>query len=189
MGRAKAAILSLLYTHADRSFYGREIARLTGLPHGQVPRELGRLIKTGLLTRERHGQQVHYQANRESPIFEEVHSLIVKTSGVADVLRDGLRDLADGIEAAFIYGSFARGEERESSDVDVLVIGNVGFRAVVTACRGARERIRREVNPTVMRRDEFRRRVADGDPFLLGVLGKPKIMLIGDDHELARLGS
>ncbi|MBD3174200.1 MAG: hypothetical protein GF320_03390 [Armatimonadia bacterium] len=189
MGKAKAGILSLLYTHADQAFYVREITRLTGLPHGQVPRELGRLTEAGLLTRRRRGQQVFYQANHESPIYEEIRSLIVKTSGVGDVIRESLDPLADEIDFAFIYGSFARGEEREGSDVDVLVIGDVGFRGVVAAMGPAQRRIGREVNATVMTSDELEDRVGESDPFLLNVLEKPKIMLMGDDDELRRVGS
>lgn len=189
LGRAKAAILALLFTRADQAFYGREISRLTGLPHGQVPRELARLVDVGLLTRVRRGREVYYQANRRSPVFNEVRALMVKTRGVGDALRDGLRGLGDRVELALVYGSFARGEERAGSDVDVLVIGPASFAETVLALREARERIGREVNATVFSREEFRTKALEGHSFVSDVLTRPKIMLIGEERELAELAT
>lgn len=189
LGRAKAAILALLFTRADQTFYGREISRLTGLPHGQVPRELARLVRTGLVTRVRRGREVYYQANPESPVFGEVRGLMVKTRGVGDALRDGLLSLGERVEFAMIYGSFARGEEHAGSDVDVLVIGSAGFAETVHALRQARERIGREVNATVFASQEFRTRALADDAFVCEVLARPRIMLIGDEHELVALAT
>jgi predicted nucleotidyltransferase len=189
MGRAKASILALLFTHVDRSFYGREIARATGLAHGQVPRELARLVQCGLVTRSRRGREVYYQASRSSPVFDEIRGLVVKTRGVADVLREGLLAVAGGIDCAFVYGSFARGEEEASSDVDLMVVGEAGFGEVVIALGDARGRLGRELNPTVLSADEFRRRASGGDPFLAEVLRRPKLMLMGDEDALRGLGA
>src|SRR6266487_5654010 len=110
--KGRRELLALLFTHSDRSFYLRQIIRLLGIGQGVVQRELSRLSKAAVITRTRVGSQVHYQANRESPVFSELKSLMVKTAGVAEVLRDSLAGLAEQIDAAFVFGSFSRAEDR-----------------------------------------------------------------------------
>ena len=179
--------MGLLFSHTDRSYYLREIVRETGAGHGAVQRELGHLLRVGLVTRTARGREVFFQANRASPIFPELHSLMVKTVGVADALREALAPFADRVKVAFIYGSFASGEERAESDVDVMIVGEVGFDEIVSALRPAQERIGREVNPSVFAPDEWRRRVADHDHFITSVLREEKLFVIGNEHDLGGL--
>jgi len=179
--------LALLFSHADQSFYLREIARMVGTGHGAVQRELAQLLKAGLVTRTRRGREVFYQANRASPVFPELHGLIVKTVGVADVLREALAPLAERVRVAFIYGSFAKGEERAESDVDIMVVGDVDFGEAVSALRPAQDRIGREVNPSVFAPEEWRRRVAGGDHFITTIQREEKLFLIGDEQDLRGL--
>ena len=188
LGKVRTAVLALLFSHADQSYYLREIVRMTGAGHGAVQRELAHLLKAGLVTRTSRGREVFYQANRASPIFPELHGLIVKTVGVADVLREALAPLADRVQVAFIYGSFAKGEERAESDVDAMVIGDVDFGEVVSALRPAQDRLAREVNPSAFAPDEWRRRVADQDHFVTTILREGKLFLVGDERDLAELG-
>lgn len=156
---------------------------------GAVQRELAQLVRAGLVTRTRKGNQVYYQANRKSPVFAEVRSLMVKTVGIADVLRAGLAAVADGIRVAFIYGSVARGDETSESDVDVMVVGDVTFGEVVSALLPAQEALGREVNPSVYPVGEFTVRVASGDHFLRSVLADRKAFLVGGECELRELGA
>jgi predicted nucleotidyltransferase len=186
-GKVRSAVLALLFSHADQSFYLREIARAIGTGHGAVQRELAQLLKAGLVTRYRRGREVFYQANRASPVFPELHGLIVKTVGVADVLREALAPLAERVRVAFIYGSFAKGEERAESDVDIMVVGDVDFGEVVSALRPAQDRIGREVNPSVFAPEEWRRRVAGGDHFITTIQREEKLFLIGDEQDLRGL--
>ena len=186
-GKVRSAVLALLFSHADQSFYLREIARMVGTGHGAVQRELAQLLRAGLVTRTRRGREVFYQANRASPVFPELHGLIVKTVGVADVLREALAPLAERVRVAFIYGSFAKGEERAESDVDIMVVGDVDFGEVVSALRSAQDRIGREVNPSVFAAEEWRRRVAGGDHFITTILREEKLFLIGDEQDLRGL--
>jgi len=188
-GKARRAVLALLFGHSGRSFYLREIARTTGLGVGPVQRELARLTGGGLLVRREIGNQVHYQANRTSPIFEELRGLMVKTAGVADVLKDALAPLSDSIELAFIYGSIAQGRETPSSDVDLMVIGDTTFGAVAAALRSAERTLGREVNPTVFPSAEISARIASGHPFVRNVLAGPRILLVGDQDGLAGLAT
>ena len=141
-----------------------------------------------MITRTRVGSQVHYQANRRSPVFSELKSLMVKTAGVAEVLRDSLAGVAEQIDVAFVFGSFARKEDRASSDVDLMVVGAVSFGDVVSALQSAQKETGREVNPAVFSAEEYRTKARSKDRFVGSVLNSSKIFLIGGENELRRLG-
>ncbi|MGB6067144.1 MAG: nucleotidyltransferase domain-containing protein, partial [Desulfomonilaceae bacterium] len=145
-----------------------------------VQRELENLVNAGLVIRRQRGNQVYYQANSKSAIFSELKSLMIKTAGVADVLREALIPLQDRITAAFIYGSFAKGTETAASDVDVLVIGDVKFSEIVDILGPAQESTAREVNPSVYPAGEFITKVSEGHHFVTSLINEPKIFLIGD---------
>jgi len=185
--RNRRAILGLLFGHADEAFYLRQIVRALGGGVGAVQRELKQLADVGIIRREVRGNQVYFQANPDCPIFEELKSLAAKTAGVADVLRASLGPLADRIELAFVYGSAAQATQTRSSDVDVLVVGDVSFGDVVAALGPAQETLQREVNPTVYPAAEFQAKLAAGHHFLTRVVRQPKTFLIGGENELAGL--
>ncbi len=186
-GGVRCDVLSLLFTHTQESFYLRQIQRILDSSHGAVYRELGNLVKIGLVVRVSQGKQVYYQANSDSPIFNEIRGLIVKTAGVADVLRSALAPFADQLSAAFIYGSFARGEELSGSDVDVMLIGDIAFGDVVSAFRPVQDKLGREINPSVFTQTEFISNVANQEHFITTVMNAPKIMLLGEESELRRV--
>ncbi len=185
--KTRRAVLSLLYSHVDDSFYLRQIVRAAGVGLGAVQRELKQLSDAGIIQRMVRGHQVYYQANSRCPIFGELKTLVVKTVGVGAVLQAALAPLADRITVAFIYGSFASNEERHDSDLDVLIVGKVTFGEIVSSLRDAQETIGREINPTVYPSAEFRSKLAAGHHFLNTVLKGPMLFLIGDERELARL--
>jgi len=180
-------VLGLLLLHPEESLHGREVARRTGLPAGTLPRALKRLASVGLLTQEKRGNQTLYQANRQSPIFSELAGILRKTSGLADVLVNALALLSDKIEVAFIFGSVARGAETSGSDVDMFIIGAVDFGAVVEALYPAQQQLAREINPKVYSVREWRNKLKEQQPFVMDVLAKPKIFVVGGDNELAEL--
>jgi predicted nucleotidyltransferase len=186
-GKTRREVLALLFSHADQSFYVRQLVRHVQAGMGAVQRELKRLADAGVVVRQVRGQQVFYQANRQSPVFSELQGLLVKTVGIADVLRAALSKLADRIRVAFLYGSMVTGSARSDSDVDVLVVGEVSFGEIVSALGSAQDRLGREVNPSVYPQREFRRKLAQHHHFLTSVLREPKVFLVGDEHELARL--
>ncbi len=186
-GKAQQLVLGLLFVRPDESFYMREIVRATQVGQGAVQRELQRLAEAGIIHRTVRGRQVYYQANRACPVFAELQGLVVKTAGVGDVLRSALSPLKDRIEVAFIFGSFAAGAPRKNSDVDVLIVGEVSFADVVTSFGSAQQRLGRDLNPSVFPAAEFRTKLSTGHHFLTSVVREPKIFLIGDDRELARL--
>lgn len=186
-GRSMRAVLGLLFNHPEQAFYLREIARAAGTTPSSLQRELAALTAAGLILREARGHQVYFRANAASPLFQELRGIVVKTFGVADVLRDALAPLARRIRAAFVYGSLARGEARPESDVDVMVIGEVTFADVVESLSAAEASLRRSVNPTVYPGVEFSGKATAGNAFLAGVLEAPKIFLIGGEGELREL--
>jgi predicted nucleotidyltransferase len=187
-GQGRRSILALLYGHTDERFYLREIARRAGTGIGATQSELRQLTDAGLIHRVRRGHQVYYQANRENPIFAELKSILAKTSGIRDVLNEGLAPLADRVKLAFVYGSIASGEETESSDVDLMVVGEVSFAEVVSTLSDIESKLGREVNPTVYGPREFREKLAAKNHFLSTVAKEKKLFVIGDERELRRLG-
>ena len=172
-------VLGLLLLRPDEALYGREIARRTGLPHGTLNRELVNLAQVGLLKRERRGNQVLYRADPGCPVFQEVASILRKTSGLADVLAEALTPLAGKIRVALVFGSMARGATRAGSDIDVLLVGELDFAEGVKALYPAQEVLGREINPVIYPVAEFRRKRAADDPFLRDVLDHEKLFLIG----------
>jgi hypothetical protein len=185
-GAARQAVLGLLFENADRRFYLRQIVGRLGLGTGVVQRELLRLTRCGILVRTVEGRQTYYQANPHCPVFSELRGLVRKTLGVAGILRAALEPLAGRIRVAFLYGSMASGQERVSSDVDVMVIGDaLSVGEVVSALSEAQRQLGREVNPSVYSTAEFSRKASAGQHFLRSVLAGPRILLIGDENELA----
>ena len=181
-------VLCLLLLHPERALHVREIARLTGTTAGTLNKELTRLHAAGLLSRERVGNQMRYEANRASPIHAELAGILRKTIGLADVLADALAPMAPTISAAFVFGSMARASETSGSDVDVMLIGPLTFGDAVRQLYPAQTMLGREINPKVFGAEEWRARLKAKDPFIREVLAQPKIFLIGNDDELEKLG-
>ena len=179
-------VLGLLLLHPDEALHGREIARRTGLPSGTLTRELVRLAHVGLLKREKRGNQFVYSAERTSPVFEELASILRKTSGLAEVLAQALGPAEDRIKIAFIYGSLARGQERAGSDIDLIVVGDIGFADAVKLLHASQRVLGREINPKVYSLKEWAAKRSAPDAFLRDVLPKPKIFVIGTEDELAK---
>ena len=186
-GKTRRAVLALLYGHPDESFYLRQLARMTDVGMGSLQRELKQLSEAGIIQRSEIGRQAFFRANPDCPIYPELRDLIIKTFGVADVLRQALADLADKIEIAFIFGSIVSGGFNQSSDVDVMVIGGISFSDVIPALAPAQEILAREINPSVYPPAEFKTRLSEKRHFLNSVLDAPKIFIIGNKHELNEL--
>lgn len=183
-GRTRRAVLALLYGHPDESFFLRQVARATGSGLGSVQRELKRLSDAGIIARVEHGRQVYYRANRQSPIFGELQGLVMKTVGLADVLRETLSSVAEEVDVAFVYGSQATGEATASSDVDLLVVGDADEMRLHRAVREAEKHLGRSVNYTLLSRREFARRRKEKGGFLARVLAGPKIPVLGAADEV-----
>lgn len=180
-------VLGLLLLNPDTAYHVRELARLTGTAAGTLHKELTKLTAGGVLRRQEVGNQVRYSANRDCPVFEELASILRKTSGLVDVLAAALSSVENKIILAFVFGSLARGEQQSKSDVDVMLVGRLGFADAVQLLYPAQATLRREINPVVYSRNEFRRRAADDDAFIREVLSKPKLFIVGNEDELGKL--
>jgi predicted nucleotidyltransferase len=188
-GQTRREVLGFLYSQPDKPFYLRELARHAGTGLGAVQREVGKLSEAGILRRSVRGNQVFYQANQNSPIFQELRSIISKTAGTHDILREALFPLRERIRVAFVYGSVARHEEGANSDVDLMVVGDVPFTEIVAVTTPMQERLGREINPAVYPLAEFQSKLKAKNHFLKSVLRQKKLFILGDENELAGLAS
>jgi predicted nucleotidyltransferase len=186
-GKTRQAVLALLYGQADTSFYTKQILDAVKTGRGTVQRELKNLTDAGIIIREVQGRQVYYRANEKCLIFNELKSIVRKSFGVADVLRQSLAPRADKVRLAFIFGSVARSADDRRSDIDVIVVGGLSFGDVVSLLSPAEEKLGREVNPVVYPIAEFKKKVKEDHHFVKTVLEGEKIFLIGDEDELGRL--
>jgi predicted nucleotidyltransferase len=183
--RGQQRVLAVLFGNPGRSFYANEIIARAGGGTGAIQRELARLEGAGLVTVTRVGKQKHYQANPDAPVYAELRGLVLKTAGLADVLREALAPLASEVRAAFVFGSIAKREDAARSDVDLLVVSDtLTYADLFVALEGASARLDRTVSPTVYGSDELTRHVAEGNAFATRVLDGPKIWLIGGERDL-----
>jgi predicted nucleotidyltransferase len=173
-------VLGLLFCQPERSFYASEVIGRARVGSGAVQRELARLVDSGLVRVSRIGRQKHYRANTEAPVFRELQSLLMKTVGVADPIREALEPLFPKIKLALIYGSVARGADRATSDIDVLVVSDhLSLEDLYDAVRGVENRLARSVNVTLYSTEEFRERRTHNSSFLSKILRVEHIVLHG----------
>jgi predicted nucleotidyltransferase len=181
--KVRQRVLGVLFGNVGRSFYANEVIALAQSGTGAVQRELVALADCGLLTVTKVGNQRHYQANASSPVFAELRGLMLKTVGLADVLRTALAPLAGQIEAAFVYGSVAKQLDTAQSDVDVLIVSaDLGYAEVFGALEAASNALSRKINPTLYTPEDLAKRIENDNAFVIKVLQQPKIWLIGEEE-------
>ena len=183
--KVQQRVLALIFGHPERSFYMSEIVRAVRSGTGAVERELSRLQRSGLVSLERIGNQKHYRANRGSPVFEELQSLVVKTVAVTEPLRTALEPHADKIKAAFVFGSVAKGTDAAESDIDLIVIGDaLSYADLYTALQNAETALRRKVSPIFLSPAEWRRKASRKGSFISTMSMQPKIFIFGSDDDI-----
>lgn len=183
--KVQQRVLALIFGQPERSFYTSEIVRNVQSGTGAVERELSRLHRSGLVSVERVGNQKHYRANRDSPVFEELHSLVRKTVGLASPIRESLEPYADKIKTAFIYGSVAKGTDTAQSDVDLMVVGDeLNYSDLYGALQDAGTILRREINPIFLSESDWSRKAADKGSVVSKIMLLPKIFIIGSEKDL-----
>jgi len=184
--RARAEIFRLLLSGTGEELHVREIERRSGLNDSTLRQELRKLARLDLVQSRKDSNRVYYRAKTESPLYPEIRNLVLKTSGLADALKSALEDKR--IRVAFVFGSIAHGEEKAGSDVDLMVIGRLGLRDLSRLLSGIEEKIGREVNPHILREEEFQKRIRAKEHFVSSVMETPKIFIIGSQHELEAMG-
>jgi predicted nucleotidyltransferase len=187
--KTRQGILAAMFVRPQKSWYVAELARRMGVPSSSLQRELQELTDAGILKAHRQGRMAYFQPNTDSPLYPDLRGLLLKTAGLVDVLREALEPLAGQVRLAFVYGSMASGEERNDSDIDFMVVGDVSPAALAVPLRGARESLGREINPTVYSQAEFARKRKENDSFLARVMAKPRLLVVGSENDLGPAAS
>lgn len=178
-------VLALLFSQPERSFQGAELIRLAASGVGAVHREIRRLVSSGIVIEVPIGRRKLYRVNQSSPIFNELHAIILKTVGLAIPLRNALVPFIECIRTAFIYGSVAMGNDSASSDVDLLIVGEaLAYPDIINALQPVEQNINRQISVKMITFDEWKEKSSSGNPFIMNVLSKPRLFLIGSDDDL-----
>jgi predicted nucleotidyltransferase len=184
--KTQQRVLGLLFGQPDRSFYSTEVMKRAGTGSGAAQRALAKLEHSGLVNVSRVGHQKHYQANSTSPLFHELHGIVLKTVGLAEPLRRALAPRASEITAAFVYGSIAKGTDRSQSDIDLMVLSDtLTYGDLFGALETASADLGRKINPTVYARAEVAKRLKTKNAFMTGILAQPKVWVMGSEHDFA----
>ena len=179
-------VLALLFGQPSRSFFASELIRLTGSGSGAVQREMKRLASSGVVTVKPIGRQKHYQANPESPIFEEMCALVRKTVGMVEPIREALLPLAERIALALVFGSVAKGTDTATSDIDLLVVADdLMLEDFYAALAPVESSLDRRISPMLYTRHEYQSRRASGNEFLGRVLEGEHLVVVGSDDGVA----
>ena len=184
--KIRAEIFRILFGTRDDALHMREIERRSGFTTGTVQQELKKLYRLELIKKNRDGNRLYYQANREHPLYPEIRNIVLKTIGLVDIIQEALERSPD-IECAFVFGSIARQEEKTQSDIDLMVIGTLGLRELTALLSGLSEAIGREINPHVMSSEEFIKRKGRDNHFIANILKKPKLFVIGNENGFAAM--
>jgi len=183
--KTQQRVLGAIFGQPERSFYASELIREAGTGSGAAQRELAKLEESGLIVARRIGHQKHYQANAASPLYSELRSIVLKTVGLAEPLRDALKPLSSAIRAAFVYGSVAKATDQSASDIDLMIISDsLTYGEVFGALERVTRTVGRKVNPTVYTAAEFSKRARTENAFVTRVLEQTKLWVIGSEDDL-----
>jgi predicted nucleotidyltransferase len=180
--KTQQKVLGLLFGKPDQSFYLNEITKLSQMGRGTIKRELERMEAVGIVAKKRIGNQNHYQANSECPVYPELMGIARKTFGVADVIKTALKCILDEVALAFIYGSVAKGEDTAKSDIDLLIVSNeLTYSDVMERLLASETSIGRPINPTIYNVDQIEKKLKQDNAFVSRVMEQPKIWIKEDE--------
>ena len=183
--KTQQKVLALLFGNLKETYYLNEIVRIANVGKGTIKRELESMQTAGLITVSRIGNQTHYQANRDSPIYEELCGIVRKTFGIAAELENALAPIASSVQFAFVYGSLAKGSETPQSDIDLMIIGNdISYTDVMELLISVENTLARPVNPTVYSAQQFKKKLAAKNSFLIRVMALEKIHIMGSEDAI-----
>ena len=184
--KARAEFFRILFGINSNEFHLREIQRRSGMAIDTVRKEAMKLEEMDLVTKRIDGNRTYYSGNKQHPLYAPIHDLVLKTSGLTDVLKIAL--LKHPFKFVFVFGSIAAGKEKAESDIDLFMIGDAGLRKISKLLKEPSQMIGREINPHIMTEKEFLKRKNQKEHFVTSVLRSPKLMVIGIENELAELG-
>ena len=183
--KLRKELLRYYFTNPGSRRYLRELERILKLPVGNIRRELIKLEKIGLFISEKVGNLVYYSLNKKCPLYNEIKNIVLKTAGLGDIFKKKLQKIK-GIEHAFIYGSFAKGEEIKTSDIDFMIIGDIQQDKLVVALHKIEDEIGRTINYVSFTQKEAIDRIRKKNHFILNVFKDKKIVIVGNEDELQR---
>jgi predicted nucleotidyltransferase len=187
--RVQSRVLGIIFGQPNQEFQLTEIISKAGSGRGAVQRELEKLTEVGIVATAAYGNRKLYHANRESPIFHELHQLVLKTVGIVDPLREALTPYRQSIKSAFVYGSIAKGKDTAKSDIDVMIIGEgLAYSEVFSTLQQAEKHLARPVNPNLMTANDWGRKVKAKSSFVTKILNQPKLFVFGNEDELRSFG-
>jgi predicted nucleotidyltransferase len=181
--KTRKVLFRLYFTNPEGEYYLRELERLLDTPVSMIRKELTRLEQEGVFLSRKRGNRTYYSINKSYPLFSELKSIVFKTVGVEGALKQSLAKIK-GIELAFIYGSFAKKNESAASDIDLFIMGDINEDHLIREIKKGEDAFKREINYTVYTKDEFRKKKAKKDSFVLDLIENPKVLLIGDKDAL-----
>ena len=183
--KARVDVMKLFLLNSGSSYYQRQVSEITGQPIRAVQREIIRLENNGLIEKRTEGNRIYYNINKKNPVFEELRMIFLKTTGVAEHIKKAVKNTS--IQAAFIYGSYAKNTEDKNSDIDVFVIGSITGRELSAALKGAKDELAREINYILMTPREFGKKVLLKDHFVGSVMKNRKIFIVGDENDIKEI--
>lgn len=183
--KTRVEILKLFLFNTNNSFYQRQISNITAQSIRGVQREVDKLNRMGLIERSTQGNRIYYKVNKKCPIVEDLKNIFFKSVGIAEALKESLKE--KGIKIAFIYGSYAKGEESLLSDIDLMVIGDISSKEISSILSKPKKELMREINYVVFSLNEFINKAIQKDHFINSVLKNKKIYIVGNEDELKGL--
>ena len=181
--KIRESLLVLFFTNPRKKYYLRELERLLGFSAGSIRRELLKFTDDNLFKTEKTGNLLYYSLNRNHPLFDELKSIVSKTAGVEYSLRNELSKI-NKIKTAFIFGSFAAKKESEKSDIDLMIIGNPDITKLNYIISLLENKFKREINLIIYSPEEYDLKKNETSQFILEILKKPKILLLGEESDL-----
>jgi predicted nucleotidyltransferase len=178
----RAEIMRILFDGRGHERYLREIEKMGQVGVNSIQKEIKHLLSMDLVKSRKDGNRIYYKANIQHPIYLDLVSIVEKTVGIISELKTRLDD--SRIICAFIFGSIAKNSEKAESDVDIVVIGEIGMRALAKLLSGLQEKIGREINPHIYTEAEFSKKIKEKDHFVTSVLKTELRPIIGniDDY-------
>jgi predicted nucleotidyltransferase len=177
----RAEVMKILFDGKEKEFYLREIEKTTHVQISSLQKEVKHLLTIDLIKARKDGNRIYYKANIEHPIYSDLVSIVEKTVGIIALIKEKLND--PKIECAFLFGSVAKSKEKATSDIDIIIIGELGMRVVTKLLSGLQEKLGREINPHIYTKEEFKKRIKSKDHFIASVLKEEIKPLIGNVDE------
>lgn len=184
--KTRVELLKLFLFNPSEAFYQRQIATKINIPIRAVQRELGNLLRSSIITCSASGNRAYYSLNNSCPIKDELKKIFFKTTGIATALKAELKKVND-IDIAFIYGSFVKNTENLDSDIDIFIIGDITSRRLSSVLSKEKRILGREINFVTYSKNDFLKKIEDGNHFVLSVLNEKKIPLLGDIDDLTKV--